>query len=312
MPIKPRTYFSRKNGVFGFLLVLALIEMVVRISGFADFPIYNRDDQIQYLPQPNQRGAFLDWNDWYFNDKSMPIPRNWDPDLRPNILLIGNSIVAGGDSFRQADKLSSQLQMHLGLRPVVWPLAAGRWRQPNEIAYLNRHPEIAGKVDYLVWEYMAGGLSRPTPWGGEYQFPTHRPICATCNVLRRYLLPVIIPSIFPGTPPITGRPDPKFAAEFKVELTTLSRNIDRSHPGLIWLYPTRAQFDTARRGQDWLPERRLIADIARTNGLRIIDIASDPTWSRTLYRGDGVHPTVEGTKVLGSILADEIGRDTHP
>ena len=128
-------------------------------------------------------------NDWYFNNKSMPIRENWKPAGIENILLIGNSIVMGGNPYKQSDKLVSQIQIRLSNDNKVWPIAVGGWNQPNEIAYLNRHPEIATEAGYVAWEYMSGGLSRATPWRGEYVFPSHKPIYATWYVLCRYVFP---------------------------------------------------------------------------------------------------------------------------
>jgi hypothetical protein len=289
--------------------VIIAVEVSVRLSGIVDFPTYNLDSAIGYLPKESQTGFFLDKNDWYFNDRSMPVALTWNPNIRPNILLIGNSIVMGGNSYQQQDKLTPQVQKRLGARPIVWPIAAGGWTQINQIAYLNRHPEVVAEADYLAWEYMSGGLSRANPWPGEYVFPSHRPIYATWYALRRYGLPFVIPFFGASELPVTGSVDKMNVGLFDNALGALTRSGNRGHNGIIWLYPVATQVEEAKRGEEWLPERGQIKEVADKHGLRIVDIAAKVQWNKSLYRADGVHPTVEGVIVLASILADEFGKD---
>ncbi len=221
------------------IIILALIaafsvEIAARSAGLVDFPIYNVDPEIGYIPKENQSGAFLNKNDWYFNDKNMPIARNWQPSISPkNILLIGNSIIMGGNPFRQQDKLTPQLQARLGEKLFAWPLAAGGWTQVNEMVYLDRHPEITAKADYFAWEYMAGGLSQATPWQGEYVFPSHKPIIAAWYAARRYLLPRFFPSLHASELPVTGQINPNNLVKFDDELGKLAHIINRPHTGII-------------------------------------------------------------------------------
>lgn len=302
----------KKSKVIGAgLAAIVAVELIVRISGITDFPTYNTDSEIGYWPQESQSGNFLGKNDWYFNDKSMPIARNWDPNLRPNILLIGNSIVMGGNPYRQQDKLTSQIQKRLGDLPIVWPAAAGGWTQVNEMIYLDRHPEIVDAEDSFAWEYMAGGLGSATPWGGEYVFPSHRPIYASWYVARRYILTRLFTFETGSELPAVGSAQQSNIARFDRAIRTLKYAGTSFHDGIIWLYPTAAQFNEAQSGKEWLPERPKIKEIAEKYGIKIIDIAASPRWNKSLYRADGVHPTVEGNEVLASILSDELKKDSR-
>jgi hypothetical protein len=290
--------------------VLVGVEIAVRMSGLVDFPIYSVDSEIGYIPKENQSGAFLNKNDWYFNDKNMPIEQNWQPNLsHKNILLIGNSIIMGGNPFRQKDKLTPQIQAHIGDQAFVWPLAAGGWTQVNEMVYLERHPEIIAKADFFAWEYMAGGLSQATPWQGEYVFPTHRPIVATLYVLRRYILPRFFSFLQASELPSTGKTNQANLVEFDDELEKLARSIKKPRTGIIWLYPKAAELEEARQGKEWLPERQEIKKLANKYSLKIVDVAAKPEWNESLYRKDGVHPTVEGNRVLAAILSDAMLRE---
>ncbi len=291
------------------LLILALTEVCVRSFGLVDFPIYNVDDKIGFIVKENQKGLFLNKNDWYFNDKNMPIQRNWDDNAHPNVLLIGNSVIMGGISFRQQEKLTALLQDRLGKTPVVWPIAIGGWTDVNEIVYLDRHPEIVAKADYIAWEYMYGGLSRTSPWAGEYVFPSHRPFYATWYLFRRYVVPRLLPFLLGSELPATGEAIPANIQNFDEHVGALVRAAHRSEGGFIWFYPTAEQLRDARNQREWLPERPQIVSIAEKNGLRIVDIAAFKEWNLSLYQPDGVHPTVAGNAVLATILSQEIRKD---
>ena len=192
---------------------------------------------------------------------------------------------------------------------MVWPIAAGGWTQINQIAYIDRHPEIAGEADYLAWEYMSGGLSRATSWPGQYVFPSHRPFYATWYVVRRYFLPRIFPSIEASELPTTGPAEKVNVEMFDRAIGAFARPGRGVYEGIIWLYPVAAEVDEARQGKEWLPERGKIEELAKKHGLRIVDIAARPEWNTSLYRVDGVHPSVEGIGVLATILAEEFSKD---
>jgi lysophospholipase L1-like esterase len=108
--------------------------------------------------------------------------------------------------------------------------------------------------------------------------------------------------------PATGDAEAANLEEFERQLKTLTMAIKQDHHGIIWLYPSSAQAEIAKRGKEWLPERPKVEKLAKSYGLRVVDVAANAEWTGTLYR-DGVHPTIEGNKVLASILASEIMRD---
>ena len=174
-----------------FLALLSLAtEAGIRLGGLVDVPTYRVNDTIGYIAAPSQSGDFLDKNTWVFNERSMGIAAHWDASKRPNLLLIGNSIVVGGNHNDQSTKLGPLLQKEVSERWSVWPIAMGGWTNINETAYLESNPDVTAAANVFVWEYMRGGLSRLAPWGGEYVFPQHRPLCATCYVFRRYAVPI--------------------------------------------------------------------------------------------------------------------------
>jgi hypothetical protein len=285
-------------------ILLALIlgtELAVRLGGLVNFPVYHVDAEIGYIPKANQAGAFLDRNSWVFNDRSMGTALPWSP-ARPGILLIGNSIVMGGNVFDQKNKLGPLLQQQMGDTFTIWPIAAGGWTNANEMVYLKRNAVVTASPRFFIWEFMSGGLSGLSVWQSDLTWPRDRPIWATWYVFRRYILPRIYHGVPSELPPV-GATTPTLLASFKDCVAALARSVGKSHPGILLLYPTQLQYRVARRGQEWLPERSDLEAIAATNGLIILDVAQRHEWNESFYRADGVHPTVAGNAILARIIA---------
>ena len=83
-----------------------------------------------------------------------------------NIMVIGNSIVMGGNPLDQKDKLIPQIEKNLGSKYAVWPVGIGGWTTVNEMAYLARNPDVVKSTNFFIWEYMPGGLSGLSEWRG--------------------------------------------------------------------------------------------------------------------------------------------------
>ena len=284
--------------------LLLLSEAAVRLSGAVDFPIYNVDSEIGYVPAPNQSGAFLNKNTWVFNDRSMGTATPWNPGAKRNLLLIGNSIVMGGNPYDQADKLGPQLQARLGDAFAVWPIAAGGWTNVNESVYLQRNPDVAQAANFFVWEYMNGGFSQLSPDRGQYVFPSQKPLIASWYMLRRYVLPKLMDFNMNELPP-TGELNQKNLQQFESRVAELSATTKRKVPGLLFLYPTKDQWIAMQNGADYVPDRKDLERIAASYGLKIVDVARQAAWNGDMYR-EGTHPSVAGNRVLADILTASI------
>jgi hypothetical protein len=293
------------------LVSWGVAEIGVRLIGAVSFPTYHVDGEIGYIPNPDQQGNFLFVHRWVFNDRSMGTDRPWNPNSEPNVLLIGNSVVMGGNPYDQKDKLGPLIQQEVGSGYAIWSIAAGGWTNVNEMVYLKRNPDVAASARFFVWEYMNGGLSGPSRWRGEYVFPREHPLCASCYVFRRYVWPRLFGGNMSELPP-NGHVNPANLAEFATAVSDLSRHTASPRPGILVLYPVKADYEIARQGKEWLPERPDIEKIARTNGLDVIDIAARPEWNESLYRPDNTHPTVRGNRVLARILANAIDSGLRP
>jgi hypothetical protein len=280
-----------------------------------DVPTYNVDKEIGYVVKPGQSGSFLRKNRWVFNDRSMGTEENRAPTKHANILVIGNSIVMGGNPYDQKDKVGPLIQQGMGSDYSVWPIAAGGWTNLNESVYLERNSDVTAAANFFVWEYMSDGLSGLRPWPGDYVCPREQPTWATWYVFRRYVVPRLTSVPTSELPPV-GDAGPDNLKHFEAEVTrlskaTLSNVTKRASPGILFLYPTQEEYGAMKRGEEWLPERSELERICRANGLKLIDVARNPDWNETLYR-DGLHPTATGNAVLARILTRAIQDRLHP
>ncbi len=282
---------------------LIVTESATRLSGITDFPIYDIDNEIGYIPKPNQSGSFLHRNAWIFNEKSMGTSA-WAPDRHPNLLLIGNSIVYGGNPYDQPQKLGPQIEAKLGGRYLIWPIAAGGWTNINEVAYFERNPDVAEHADFFAWEVMKGGFGELSKWRGDSIFPRDHPRFAVVYVFNRYIRPRLFNAPASELPPVS-RAATEQVARFEKSIAALAKGPGH---GAIWLFPTRSDYRAAKDGSEWLEERVELQRICAKFDLALIDIAADPRWDERFYRDDGVHPTAEGNEILAEIIVSHFRR----
>ncbi len=193
------------------LMSFAGIELYLRVAGFGSFPIYELGAKLRYVPRSNQSGAFLNKNKWVFNDRHMGNAANWTPDKHPSVLLLGNSIVFGGNPYDQADKLGPQLQAALGAEYAVWSVSAGGWTDVNEMNYLDENKDVLQNSDVVIVEYMAGGSFRNSEMARLLCLPGPQSSILTAYVFTKYVLPRLIGNIVlneSGSLPPTGEADP--------------------------------------------------------------------------------------------------------
>lgn len=283
--------------------LLAMTEVAVRCFGLVDFPVYAIDDDVGYFPQPSQSGAFLGRHRWVFNSSSMGIEAPWEPGPRTDVLLIGNSVILGGNNYDQPEKVTPQLQQHVDSQCAIWPVATGGWGTVNEYRFLERHPEIVEGADFFIWELMAHQMAGPQSWTRETAIPTHHPWWAAGYVARK-LMHDQFPQWTLPEPPRHSISDAELAGyyqRFEFMLERLQHSTRSKPSGIIFLYPDRQQLQGARSGLEWFVDRDRIELIARAHGVLLIDITRYPQWTDAMYR-DQVHPTAAGNAVLADIL----------
>jgi hypothetical protein len=286
------------------LLIFVGTEITLRIAGFGSFPVYDVTDKgVLYIPSANQSGIFMNKYHWAFNDRHMNNAANWDPDKHPDVLLIGNSVVLGGNPYDQNDRLGASLERALHGAYTVWSVATGGWTSINEMAYFDANPDILKHNNVVVIQYMEGNLSRAALWPGPTSFPDRKPSLLSVYWFDKHILPMLrrmAPVNEFGNLPPFGDPDPIQLERFKQFVTGISKN----SRVLIFLYPHKKVLDDPER---WQQITAPITALCTSLSVPCIDIAKQEQWGPDLY-ADGTHPSREGIKALAGILAENILR----
>jgi hypothetical protein len=279
-------------------VILICSEVGLRLAGTGSYPLYDVDDEIKYIPSADQHGNYLNRYAWHFNNRHMASSFEWSAEQHPNLLLLGNSIVLGGATSGDEEKLGARLEEALKGQYRVWPVAAGGWSNINEMAYLDRNADVWRNADAVVIEFMQGGLSVPTLWAGYDVAPDRKPWLLTAYVLRQYWRSLLAKRRPPeyGALPFTRPTDKNQLARFKALVTSIGK--DRKL--VIFLYPTGANLRNKLAWQNMIAP---IVELCRVTAARCLDIAQAPEWKESAYFSDGVHQTAEGTKILASLLA---------
>ena len=160
--------------IFGALVIaVLLLEAAIRVTGIVDFPIYEVNPKIGYIPAQNQSGSFLNKNRWSINEKHQCSP-HWNPNQNPDILLIGDSVVWGGNPLNDPAKLGYCLQSIL-TDFSIWSASAGSWGILNTLAYLDLHSEIWPDLEHIVWVLNSGDYGEKSHWETDLTHPRSKP-----------------------------------------------------------------------------------------------------------------------------------------
>lgn len=274
--------------------LLGVAEVVTRQLGFLDFPLYEANAEIGYVPKPNQKGAFLNKNDWQFNALSMGAP-DFVPGSGPNVLLVGDSIVDGGNPYRQAERLGPRTQHALeDFNVTVWPIAAGSWSLRNELKWLKAHPRVVQDVDEVIFLLGSNDFGDASSWSCEYTHPRTRPVSALWFLFNKYV------HRFKAcdTPP-KGLAVPQ--GDVRDELARFMSAFGGKTT--VVLYPTKEESrEPATRARSFEPAKRLLRSVGVADP---VSIGDDTRWSADYYKDD-VHPKPSAMPVLAEIIAPHI------
>lgn len=260
-----------------------LAELGVRVSRVDDAPLYLADKRIGYIPAPNQSGAFLWTHRWSFNALSMGTPQAFTPHLPGSILLVGDSIVLGGNPYRAEDRLGPQLAQATG-RPV-WPIAAGSWALQNELQYLGDHPAVVGGVDQVVIVSNSGDFGPPSAWANELTHPRQRHWSSAWQLFRKYVWPPASPAV-----PAQLRVAPR---DLHAQLAALAARVPR--PVIVLLYPNKAEDQNGSRCGFPTPA------LFKVSNVRLYCLKPARGWTTTAYRDD-IHPTPAAMHLLARLI----------
>jgi hypothetical protein len=201
-----------------------------------------------------------------------------------NILLIGDSIVSGGNPVDQEVRLGPVMNTAC---PRVWPVAAGSWAFLNELRYLRTHDYLLPTFNRIVFVLNSEDFDEASVWASEYTHPTHRPLLTSVYIVQKK---------FASMTGAAKRGDNDWRAEFLW--------LRQQYHGLITiaLYPTKAEAaDSALRAA------KLNAHMTelQARDVEVIEAINTPAWSPADYRDD-IHPTIDGTKKLANYIVSKL------
>lgn len=282
-------------GIFSVFVAGGLAEWGVRALGWVSFPVYQADPVVGYWPSPSQSGAFQNRNRWYFNERSMGVAEAFLPDDRHDVLLVGDSIVLGGNSLDQSDKLGPRLTRLTGQR--YWPLSAGSWSLLNELRHLKRNMDLVERTDALTFVLNSADFAQASSWSCESTHPRQRPASALMYVAKKYLLPGQGCSDAPAALRVQS-------GDWKLEWKALMADSRLAgKPVDVWLYPTR---DESLHPDLLTSKLESVGAQLKVEGvhasMRIRSLARDSRWPRVTYV-DAIHPDVQGFEVLSQVIS---------
>lgn len=281
-----------------FFVTLLLAEGAVRALGMVEFPIYVANNEIGYIPAANQSGRFLNKNDWQFNSLHMGA-REFMPSERPDWLLVGDSIVFGGNNYAGHERLGPSLEDSLDGSISVWPISAGSWALRNQLIWMRHHAEVLAKIDQVIFVLNSGDFGEASSWNCELTHPRKSPVSALWYLANKY----VYSFNSCGEVPLDLDVSP---GDLQAELTAyLELYREKS---VFVFYPDKQELhDLDRFDEAFATGHELLI----STGARALQVMGHPAWRTDLYR-DGIHPTPEGNRVLASIIAEMVLNETAP
>ncbi len=275
--------------------LVVLSEVLVQLSGGVNVPVYEANNQIGYIPAPNQSGSFLHKNDYRFNELSMAAGPFKPYAARFNVLLIGDSVVLGGNPLSEPDRLGPQLEKLTGWQ--VWPISAGNWALQNELTYMRQHPEVLQQVDAVVFLANGGDFDQPSSWANELTHPRSHPFPGALFFLRKYVL---------HTPRPPVQPDMQVATrDWRADLKNFSQAFNK--PTFMFMYPDVNELQDKALLEASVNSKIPDVQAQLASHARIFKVADHTQWVAQNYR-DGVHPNGTGNAVLAKIFYTDLCR----
>ncbi|MBP0017667.1 MAG: SGNH/GDSL hydrolase family protein [Cyanobacteria bacterium SBLK] len=173
------------------LLSILVTEIGLRFFfGLGTPPLVQFDSEMGYRFQPNQKmrrfGNWVEYNQ--YSQRSGAIAHlKKEGVLR--ILMLGDSVLNGGNRTDQKETISEQLEIRLterGREVEVLNASANSWGIGNQLGYLKKFGLF--DADAIILQIGTHDLVQPTS-PGKNLHPTEYPSSAIAELLNSYLLP---------------------------------------------------------------------------------------------------------------------------
>ncbi|MDJ1183666.1 SGNH/GDSL hydrolase family protein [Roseofilum casamattae] len=298
------------------LAAVILAECSLRFGlGLGNPALVQADVQTGYRFQPNQNiwrfGKQIIYNQ--YSQRSEPIELEKSPDSF-RILMVGDSVLNGGNPIDQSDIISEILENYLensGHRAEVLNASSGSWGLGNQKGYIEKFGLFDS--DPIILQIGVHDLLQPTSTSdavGSIYFPNRRPILAISEAWTRYLWPRVrqrIPLNTPRAEIPVAQLDPK--AQFQENMQTFGQmvNLIRSSNRSVLVLFTPNRFDLLPTPKTPPYSEEFLTQLASEN-IPVIDayqVWSDlpPETIASFFR-DSVHLNATGNREVAALICD--------
>ncbi len=232
-------------------------------------------------------GRKINVNEWSLRGPSLARVRQHAAEVR--VLVIGDSVVYGGDLVDQGELGTELAARALGGTAIVVPVAAPSWGPANQLAYLKRFGTFDAQVAVVV---ASAHDAFDVPTGDRVE--RRWPYLAVAEVAGR------VAASSAGVP-IDREAERSALQAFGEMLKLLAASGARL---VVLLHAGRDELSGSEpRGLASLRE------VALGLGVKTVDLA--PRWRAALENGDNpfadpIHLTVQGQRILSEVLRDEV------
>ncbi len=270
--------------------MVAAAELALRLLGVINFPIFDANARIGYIPKPQQIGVFAGRTAWEFNERSMGTWRPFEPGSN-DIVLVGDSVVYGGTNYRAFERLGPQLEFATGT--MVWPVSTPSWAFQNELQYLLDNPDVLAAAGRLVLVVNREDFGAPASWRSDLTHPRSRPRSALVYVIEK----AIIRRIYKRKLVLKDQyrvPRASYVDMFREVATRFGKPVD------VVFYSHRDDFIAGN-----YRAAPALDDLEREGATVHLATTSD-NWSVEFY-ADTIHPTPDGARKLARTMAAALG-----
>ena len=282
--------------VIAFILIclaaLVLAELLIRWTGIKSFALFTTDDRCHYRMKASQRGNFLNRYQWAYDERGMRT-KNHVSTLSGAVILLGDSVVDGGNYLTQSETLAERLQGAIGR--TVYPIACHGWSIENELAALTSMPSWQD-AEKLILVLNCGDFDYTNEGSSHWSFPRRLPLWLfpwfVCRQLyRRY------PAWWPPERPA---PTAEGIKRLRNQNLTRFKDVVEQFRGTVTIL--RFPF----KGENTATETYFedLAAVAKSK-VSLIDITDSPMWTEDCYL-DKIHPNSKGVDVLSTYIEEKL------
>ncbi|MDJ1172925.1 SGNH/GDSL hydrolase family protein [Roseofilum capinflatum] len=301
------------------ILVLFLItETILRLGfGLGKPALVQADSDTGYRFQPNQDlwrfGRTIIYNQ--YSQRSDPItPEKTPGTLR--ILMVGDSVLNGGNPIDQPDTISEKLKVQLensGYPLEILNASSGSWGLGNQWGYLQKFGLFDS--DLVILQIGVHDLVQPTSTSdavGSIYFPDRPPLLAISEAWSRYAWPRI-QGYFPLNAPSSEIPQSQLQPEeqFTENMDTLQAMIRfiraQDIPILVVFTPNRFDLIPNPQIPPYYPE---FFTLLESEKIPVVDVYQawstlSPSVIDSFFR-DSVHLNEQGNQAVVTLICEHL------